>query len=45
MTYKVPEGWEEVKLGGEIINLTMGGQSPKSEYYNEKKEGTPFFTR
>lgn len=40
MTYKLPEEWKEVKLG-EIIDLTMG-QSPKSEYYNEKKEGTPF---
>ena len=36
----VPEGWEYRKLG-EVANITMG-QSPKSEFYNKKKEGLPF---
>ncbi|KYJ87671.1 restriction endonuclease subunit S [Sulfurovum riftiae] len=37
----IPEGWEVVKLS-EMCNLTMG-QSPKSEFYNENKEGIPFY--
>lgn len=37
----IPEGWE-VKALKEVCNLTMG-QSPKSEFYNENGEGTPFF--
>ncbi len=36
----LPEGWEKKKLG-EIANLTMG-QSPKSEFYNNEKNGLPF---
>ena len=32
--------WKEIKLG-EIADITMG-QSPKSEYYNDKGLGTPF---
>ena len=37
----IPEGWE-VKSLKDVCNLTMG-QSPKSEFYNEKGEGMPFF--
>ena len=37
---EIPDGWEVKKLGA-ICNVTMG-QSPKSEYYNEKGEGLPF---
>ncbi len=40
MIYKLPEGWEEVKLG-DVVELTMG-QSPKSKYYNESGDGVPF---
>ena len=36
----VPEGWE-VKAINECIRLTMG-QSPPSEFYNERGEGLPF---
>lgn len=36
----VPEGWRPVPLS-EIANVIMG-QSPKSEFYNNKKEGLPF---
>jgi type I restriction enzyme S subunit len=36
----VPEGWE-VKPLGEVVQLTMG-QSPKSEFYNQKGKGLPF---
>jgi type I restriction enzyme S subunit len=36
----LPAGWEMKKLS-ELIILTMG-QSPKSEFYNENKEGLPF---
>jgi type I restriction enzyme, S subunit len=36
----VPEGWETSSLG-EIADFTMG-QSPKSEFYNERGEGLPF---
>ena len=36
----IPEGWEVRKLGDEC-ELTMG-QSPKSEFYNDRGEGTPF---
>lgn len=36
----VPEGWERKTLG-EIADVIMG-QSPKSEFYNTKKEGLPF---
>lgn len=36
----LPEGWEKKPLK-ETCNLTMG-QSPKSEFYNEKKDGLPF---
>ncbi len=35
-----PVGWEMKKLS-ELVILTMG-QSPKSEFYNENKEGLPF---
>lgn len=38
---QIPEGWEVKKLH-EISYLTMG-QSPKSEFYNEYKDGLPFF--
>lgn len=36
----VPEGWEKKKLV-EVVNVVMG-QSPKSEYYNNEKQGLPF---
>ncbi len=36
----VPEGWEKKKLG-DIANIEMG-QSPKSDFYNNDKEGLPF---
>lgn len=36
----VPEGWE-VKPLSECAHLTMG-QSPPSEFYNERREGLPF---
>ena len=36
----VPEGWENLALK-ELAILTMG-QSPKSDAYNEEKEGLPF---
>jgi type I restriction enzyme S subunit len=36
----IPEGWE-VKRLVEFCTLTMG-QSPKSEFYNNNKEGLPF---
>ena len=36
----VPDGWRPVPLS-EIANVIMG-QSPKSEFYNNKKEGVPF---
>ena len=36
----VPEGWE-VKAINECISLTMG-QSPPSDFYNERGEGLPF---
>lgn len=36
----IPEGWE-MKFLSEICNIVMG-QSPKSEFYNEKGEGLPF---
>jgi type I restriction enzyme S subunit len=38
---QIPEGWEVKKLK-EACKLTMG-QSPKSEFYNEEKNGAPFF--
>ena len=36
----IPDGWEIVKLS-DIANVIMG-QSPKSEFYNQNKEGLPF---
>lgn len=36
----VPEGWSKQTLS-DIADVTMG-QSPKSEFYNDKKEGLPF---
>lgn len=36
----VPMGWKRRSLG-EISNITMG-QSPKSIYYNEDRDGLPF---
>ena len=36
----LPEGWEVRKLG-DACTVVMG-QSPKSEYYNDKGEGLPF---
>jgi type I restriction enzyme S subunit len=36
----VPEGWEMRRLG-DVCNIVMG-QSPRSEFYNEKGEGLPF---
>ncbi len=36
----LPEGWEKKPLG-EIADITMG-QSPKSIYYNQDKNGLPF---
>jgi type I restriction enzyme S subunit len=37
---EIPGGWEVKKLA-EVCHLTMG-QSPKSDFYNETGEGTPF---
>jgi len=37
---EIPEGWEVKKLE-DVCELTLG-QSPKSEFYNEKGEGLPF---
>jgi type I restriction enzyme S subunit len=36
----VPDGWSRKKLI-DIADITMG-QSPKSEYYNDKQQGLPF---
>lgn len=36
----VPEGWENNILS-DIADISMG-QSPKSEFYNDKKDGLPF---
>ncbi len=36
----VPEGWSRKKLI-DIADITMG-QSPKSEYYNDRQQGLPF---
>jgi type I restriction enzyme S subunit len=36
----VPEGWSQKKLI-DIADITMG-QSPKSEYYNDRQQGLPF---
>lgn len=36
----VPEGWSRKKLI-DIAEITMG-QSPKSEYYNDRQQGLPF---
>ena len=36
----VQEGWERKRLG-DIADIVMG-QSPKSEFYNQKKDGLPF---
>ena len=36
----IPEGWESKTLG-KISDITMG-QSPKSIYYNENRDGLPF---
>ena len=36
----VPEGWEKKQLS-EIADVVMG-QSPKSEYYNGRRQGIPF---
>lgn len=38
---EIPLHWDVHKLGS-IANINMGS-SPKSEYYNEKGEGLPFF--
>jgi type I restriction enzyme S subunit len=37
---RIPEEWEVKKLGA-LSAITMG-QSPSSQYYNDKKEGLPF---
>jgi type I restriction enzyme S subunit len=39
--YELPKGWEWVRLGS-LIYLEMG-QSPSSKYYNQEKDGLPFF--
>ena len=36
----VPEGWEKKRLAD--IAYVIMGQSPKSEFYNDKQEGLPF---
>ncbi len=36
----VPEGWRKEKLS-DVADITMG-QSPKSEFYNEERNGLPF---
>ncbi|WP_417420720.1 restriction endonuclease subunit S [Halomonas sp.] len=41
MSNRVPEGWEETKLG-HVASLTMG-QSPSSDTYNTEAVGLPFF--
>jgi len=40
ITEGVPDGWEETKLF-QIADIIMG-QSPKSEFYNNDKQGLPF---
>lgn len=40
ITDGVPNGWEETKLS-QIADIIMG-QSPKSEFYNNEKQGLPF---
>ena len=37
---KIPAGWEMTELG--IICSIVMGQSPSSQFYNERKEGLPF---
>ncbi len=37
----LPKGWEIKKLG-EVCEI-IAGQSPESKYYNDKKEGLPFY--
>ncbi|AVI63505.1 restriction endonuclease subunit S [Halomonas sp. GFAJ-1] len=37
---RIPEGWGIANLE-EVVDLTMG-QSPKSEFYNDRGEGLPF---
>ncbi|MEX2579940.1 MAG: restriction endonuclease subunit S [Verrucomicrobiales bacterium] len=39
--YPIPPGWAWVELG-EYVVIEMG-QSPKSEFYNQDKDGIPFF--
>lgn len=38
---EIPEGWEDKELS-DVANITMG-QSPSSDSYNEKEQGTIFF--
>ncbi len=40
ITKGIPAGWE-IKRLGEVASILMG-QSPSSEFYNEKGEGLPF---
>ena len=40
ITDGVPDGWEKTKLS-QIADIIMG-QSPKSEFYNNEKQGLPF---
>lgn len=39
--YQLPNGWEWVRLGS-YVYLEMG-QSPPSDFYNQEKNGLPFF--
>ncbi|MEM5831655.1 MAG: restriction endonuclease subunit S [Candidatus Aenigmatarchaeota archaeon] len=39
---EIPEDWEVVRLGEENISEIIMGQSPSSQYYNEKGMGLPF---
>ncbi len=38
---ELKDGWKMVKLG-EVCEV-ISGQSPESEYYNDRGEGTPFY--
>jgi type I restriction enzyme S subunit len=39
---EIPEDWEVVRLGDKNYFKLIMGQSPSSEFYNERQEGMPF---
>lgn len=41
LTIKIQDTWKKEKLGN--IAEVIAGQSPKGEYYNEIRNGTPFY--